>query len=134
VRSLSTYFYHSLASAPSGELALPLLLAPGAWALAAAGPRLAAAARASGAKALCAPVTFLYGATNDWMQPAYALPVAAELRAAGVRAEVDSVSVPGGHHFYLESPTLFCARVLRAIDEAAAAAGGAGGAAAQPAS
>ena len=55
------------------------------------------------------------------MQPAWALPVAAELRAAGVRAEVDSVSVPGGHHMYLESPTAFCARVLRALDEAAAA-------------
>ena len=36
------------------------------------------------------------------------------LLAAGVRCEVDAVS-PGGHHFYLESPAPFCARVLKAL-------------------
>ena len=104
---LGTYFYHSNAADGSGEFALRFLLGPGAYAYNPIGDRLIDAARrdASDPLRLVCPVTFIYGATHDWMSASAGDAVAEALKAAGVSSSVHRVG-PAGHHVYLEAASL----------------------------
>lgn len=101
---LGTYFYHSNASDGSGEFALRHLLGPGARAYDAVGERLIkAAGRAEGDPLrLSCRVTFIYGATHDWMSSESGEKVVSALSVAGICASLHRVG-PAGHHVYLEA-------------------------------
>jgi hypothetical protein len=120
---IGAYFYHSNASDGSGEFALRHLLAPGAYAHKPIGARLVAAARRppTDPLRLSCRITFVYGATHDWMSADAGDVVASQLSGAGLVACVRRVG-PAGHHVYLEAPSginkVLCAEVgaaLRAI-------------------
>eukprot|EP00456_Euglypha_rotunda_P005223 TRINITY_DN10887_c0_g2_i2.p1 TRINITY_DN10887_c0_g2~~TRINITY_DN10887_c0_g2_i2.p1 ORF type:complete len:116 (-),score=17.80 TRINITY_DN10887_c0_g2_i2:11-358(-) len=69
LKTLSDYVYHLNVGPPCGELALPLLLAPGAWPRLPLGPRL---------QEIQVPIDFVYG-EHDWMDVRGGISVAKHL-------------------------------------------------------
>jgi cardiolipin-specific phospholipase len=95
--ALGSYLHHCLAGAGSGEFALPLILAPGAWARQPLLPDVFMQLRM--------PVTFVYGARDwmDWLAGAEAVRI---LRSRGVPTSVHRVA-DAGHFPMLESAGIF---------------------------
>ena len=90
----------------AGEFALPLLLAPGAWARQ---PLL------DDFEKLRVPVSFIYGAT-DWMDWRAGQEACGIVRAQGVPASLARIA-EAGHNVMIDQPALFCEQVIAAIRE-----------------
>ncbi|KAI8474553.1 MAG: Alpha/Beta hydrolase protein [Monoraphidium minutum] len=106
----SSYFYHIAAAPGSGEYALRHLLAPGAWAHSPLHRRLL--------ELQGVPVTFIYG-EHDWMNPANAVALSAELDRVRPRAVESDHAVEiipdAGHYVFIEQPEAFNQTLLRVL-------------------
>ncbi|ODQ55455.1 alpha/beta-hydrolase [Saitoella complicata NRRL Y-17804] len=102
---LHTYMYNVFRGRGSGEYALGVLLAPGAYA------RRPLLHRVSQLKC---PTLWMYG-SHDWMDANAGREAAAIMQRQGVKAE--HVVVPrSGHHIYLDNPEGFNRAVLKFRD------------------
>jgi len=105
VELLAEYLYHLNLGPPSGESALPLLLAAGASARRALGPRLLS---------LSVPVGFIYG-ENDWMDQQAGERVVADLYGEEEIPNYVRVVPVAGHQLMLENPSSFVLAVIELV-------------------
>jgi len=106
VDRLAEYLYHLNLGPASGEKALTLILAPGAWARRALGPRLVS---------LVVPVGFVYG-EHDWMDEKAGQRVLTELYGAEEMRKYIRIVPNCGHQLTLENPSSFVQAVIELVE------------------
>ncbi|KAI9034443.1 Alpha/Beta hydrolase protein [Hyaloraphidium curvatum] len=99
-REFASYLWNISVAKGSGEYALASLLLPGAWAKRPLANRLAQLPESM-------PITAIYGDV-DWMDYRHFLAAAKKLSPENdTRAALRCVTLPGGHHLYLDNPSAF---------------------------
>jgi len=103
--ALGEYMHHTLAGDASGELALPHLLAPGAYAYQPLLPLIS--------REISVPVTFIYG-DGDWMDWRLGQQAVQALQGRGVSASLHRVA-NAGHFPFIDDAHAFNALLLDGI-------------------
>lgn len=109
LEDLSEYTYHNWALKASGERAMSTHLAP----IATSRRPLMDALLPERVKM---PISFIYGAQNDWMDYRHGVGVVDKLKKAGHRAALHLVP-HAGHQVFLDNPAEFSKTVLACLQE-----------------